>query len=385
MKSNEKSKANHGQPSDDLPRLVYISGRTKEAVDTILDDVASRPLDAEYVRLLHEAFKYKIPAHLYRGYGIFYKKSVHKRAVVEYNDDLKPTLLVFGGYDQQWGGIGASLMKIPMFQESIERCHEVLLTKDIDLVNLILQNSSKALDNTNNTILGVAIQVALIDVLKAIEIKPDGFLGATTGEISCAYLDGCLSLEQAILAAFHIGSCIDTKKTKVELLNNLKQIIPSPKPKSPTWIPTIKHSFCSPESLIDAICSRFSLPEKLPYNSFFIELSPQSLLPNSLQLLRQTQDNSEVLLDGIGQLYLLGCDPRIEKIYPPVEFPVSRGTPMISPLIKWYYKDDWYVPKEEINKNGERVVSVLITDGHMEYISGHVIDGKTFHLLATVF
>lgn len=39
-------------------------------------------------------------------------------------------------------------------------------------------------------------------------------------------------------------------------------------------------------------------------------------------------------LEGIGDLYNEGFQPQIANLYPPVQFPVSRGTPMISPLIR---------------------------------------------------
>lgn len=39
LKSHDKEKINNGAPQDDLPRLVAVSGRTEEAVSTILDDV----------------------------------------------------------------------------------------------------------------------------------------------------------------------------------------------------------------------------------------------------------------------------------------------------------------------------------------------------------
>lgn len=39
LRSNQKEKINHGQPNDDLPRLVAVSGRTEEAVATLLNDV----------------------------------------------------------------------------------------------------------------------------------------------------------------------------------------------------------------------------------------------------------------------------------------------------------------------------------------------------------
>lgn len=57
LKSNPKEKVNNGIPKDDIPRLVYISGRTEEAINTIIDDFANRPMDAEYIGLLHETFK----------------------------------------------------------------------------------------------------------------------------------------------------------------------------------------------------------------------------------------------------------------------------------------------------------------------------------------
>lgn len=71
----------------------------------------------------------------------------------------------------------------------------------------------------------------------------------------------------------------------------------------------------------------------------------------------------------------------IEKIYPEVQFPVSRGTPMISPLIKWDHSEDWYVPCFEIQRkseSGERKVKISLDDLEYDYVVGHTIDGKNF-------
>jgi len=40
LKSNSKKKINNGAPSDDLPRLVTVSGRTEASVEVFLDDVS---------------------------------------------------------------------------------------------------------------------------------------------------------------------------------------------------------------------------------------------------------------------------------------------------------------------------------------------------------
>ena len=40
------------------------------------------------------------------------------------------------------------------------------------------------------------------------------------------------------------------------------------------------------------------------------------------------------------------------KIYAPVDFPVSRGTPMLSHLVRWDHSTTWNVPKAEMFING---------------------------------
>lgn len=72
----------------------------------------------------------------------------------------------------------------------------------------------------------------------------------------------------------------------------------------------------------------------------------------------------------------------ISKLYPPVEFPVSRGTPMISPLIKWDHSEDFFVARYESNAamKSERLYTVNISDQEFDFIPGHLIDGM-FHAI----
>ena len=44
-------------------------------------------------------------------------------------------------------------------------------------------------------------------------------------------------------------------------------------------------------------------------------------------------------------LFELGLQPQLANLYPPVQYPVSRGTPMISPLVRWEHSEDLYVMK----------------------------------------
>lgn len=80
------------------------------------------------------------------------------------------------------------------------------------------------------------------------------------------------------------------------------------------------------------------------------------------------------------RLYQLGHNPEIEQLYPPVQFPVSRGTPMISPLLKWDHREDWFVLSYR-SEDEPRVFSLKYSidtrDSEWSYIKGHNIDGKS--------
>ena len=43
-------------------------------------------------------------------------------------------------------------------------------------------------------------------------------------------------------------------------------------------------------------------------------------------------------------MYLSCVDFDPMKLHAPVSFPVARGTPMISPIIRWDHSQDWRVP-----------------------------------------
>jgi len=67
----------------------------------------------------------------------------------------------------------------------------------------------------------------------------------------------------------------------------------------------------------------------------------------------------------------------ISKLYPHIHFPVSRGTPMISPIIKWNHEEDHFVPYHDSYNNYERRNIVInISDKKYEFLQGHVVDGR---------
>lgn len=71
----------------------------------------------------------------------------------------------------------------------------------------------------------------------------------------------------------------------------------------------------------------------------------------------------------------------MQRIYPAVQFPVSRATSMIAPLVRWEHGDDWFVTKFELQRStrsGERKVQISLNDQDYDFIVGHTIDGNLF-------
>lgn len=129
----------------------------------------------------------------------------------------------------------------------------------------------------------------------------------------------------------------------------------------------------------------------IPENAITIEIAPHGLLqailrrslPQTVTNIALTQrghrDNVEVLAQGLGKISMAGVQVNLSKLYPKVQYPVSRGTRGISSLIKWEHSDDWYVTAyktQEKITSGERRVEVTLEDEGFEFMAGHVIDGR---------
>lgn len=276
------------------------------------------------------------------------------------------------------------------------RCQKILIEKDVNLINILTSKDANIFENNINITVGItAIQLAFVDLLKTIQIAPNHMIGYSIGEVACAYSDGALSVEQAILCSYFIGLASKTQKTESGLTKNLRKVIPSPKKRSAVWIATTEDvelsRTCSAEYLVHSLSCPTILQRPIPKDAVVIEIAPhghlQSLLKNAFSedivtmslAQRDSHDNIQHVLMAMGELYLHGANPRMEFLYPQIEFPVSRGTPMIAPLIKWDHSFDWFITKfesQEKIKSGERTVTVLLSDEEMEYVAGHVIDGK---------
>ncbi|KAF2906136.1 hypothetical protein ILUMI_00040 [Ignelater luminosus] len=204
LKPNLKTKT---EQVDNLPRLINISTRTEEGIQSILHLLKSEAkIDPEYVCLVQEAFKKTIPRHVYRGYAVL-DGTVEAKSQYEYFPGNKRKIwFVYSGMGSQWVKMATDLMEIPVFAKAIYKCHKVLEPKGIDIVNIVTADDMNMFDNILHSFVGIAaIQIGLTDVLHTIGVVPDGIIGHSVGELGCAYADECLSAEQMILCAYSRG------------------------------------------------------------------------------------------------------------------------------------------------------------------------------------
>lgn len=219
----EKEKINFGIPNDSVPRLVLWAGRTKEAVERVFDSLETKPLDAEFVGLLHNIQKYEQSGFLYRGYSILEKNDgnnnitakCRSRMIEHFDSPKRPIVWLFTGMGSQWTGMATSLMQIDLFRESIQQCHEILKPYGIDLISIVTSTDEKTFDNIVNSFVGIAaIQIAIVNILRALEVPFDYCIGHSVGELGCAYADGSLTQQQMLLAAYERGVVsVETKCT----------------------------------------------------------------------------------------------------------------------------------------------------------------------------
>nr|QNL15122.1 fatty acid synthase 2 [Meteorus pulchricornis] len=209
IRSNPKEKINGGAPQDDLPRLVAVSGRSEEAVNTLLQDIENRPIDIDFIKLLHDIHVDEIPGHLYRGYtvkGDNMSPEKRIREIDHYPGAKRPIWFVFSGMGSQWAGMGTALLRMPVFAKAVKKCDNVLKPRGVDIYNILTNPDKTTFDNILNSFVGIAaVQIGLVDLLESLNIVPDHIIGHSVGELGCAYADGCFTAEQMVLAAYSRG------------------------------------------------------------------------------------------------------------------------------------------------------------------------------------
>ncbi|XP_063708978.1 fatty acid synthase-like [Culicoides brevitarsis] len=486
LRQHPKRKINFGIPADGLPRLVCWSGRTEESCNVVFDDIVKRPLDAEFVGLVHNCQSKSLQAYMYRGYGVFSQEgdgnaTCVARAIERSKSKRAPMVWVYSGMGSQWAQMGSSLMALPIFRQSIEASHRLMEGKGLNLIEIITSEDPKIFDNILHSFVGIAaIQIALTDILWEMNLEPDYIIGHSVGELGCAYADKCLTAEEMLMCVYYRGlvsietevihgsmaaiglsykqilpmlpegievachngpnSCTLSGPSNLvakfvkeltdkdifarevpcsnipyhskyianmgpKLFERLQNVITLPKERSAKWLSssvpksdwdTPEAKFCSATYQTNNLLSSVLFEETmryLPENAVTVEIAPHGLIqailkkamPESTHISltqRGNLKNINILLSGLGKIYTQGFDMPVEKLYPPVEFPVSAETPKISPLIRWDHSIDYKVvscDQDRLDRGAEQKFNIVISNKEDEYITGHKIDGRLLY------
>nr|CAI5827466.1 unnamed protein product [Callosobruchus analis] len=205
LKSNPKPKTTW--PAGPTPRVVGVSGRTEEAVNNFLDNIAKHKDDEEFLALVDEVHSKNVLGHSYRGYTVLKEPAV--KEVTQVPGDKRPIAFIFSGMGSQWPGMAKDLIKVDAFKASLTKCSNALKPHGINLEDILINGTDTTFDNVLNSFVSIAaMQVCLTDILRTLAIEPDYIVGHSVGEVGCAYADGTLTPEQAVLAAYSRGRAI---------------------------------------------------------------------------------------------------------------------------------------------------------------------------------
>ncbi|KAL8786443.1 MAG: hypothetical protein Q9213_002759 [Squamulea squamosa] len=119
-------------------------------------------------------------------------------------------IFIFNGQGAQWYGMGRELIySCPQFKASLSRSGSTLrdLGAPWDLVDQLLLPQSESRINQSRFAqpASTALQIAFVDILEILDVRPQVVLGHSSGEIAAAYAAGSLSQTAAIRVAYLRG------------------------------------------------------------------------------------------------------------------------------------------------------------------------------------
>lgn len=210
LKQNTKERVKKN--CENYNRLVIWSGRTKNAVNFLLDNLERQPIDTEFVALLQGTQNKTHCKNFCKGFGVFNQQKNQNanciaRDVKRFNGAKRPMVWIFDGVSLEWLTVAQQLMNFPTFQETFRICDVLLREKGIDLKKIL--DGGVPTNDLHTLLVSIVAQIGVIDIFKSLKIEPDFYIGYSFGELACAYADGGLSLEQTILVAYCLGKSSD--------------------------------------------------------------------------------------------------------------------------------------------------------------------------------
>lgn len=126
----------------------------------------------------------------------------------------------------------------------------------------------------------------------------------------------------------------------------------------------------------------------VPESALVVEVAPHALLQAVLKralpgaahvplVRRDAPDAARHLLAALGKVYACGAQVDVSRLYPAVQWPVSRGTPALASHVLWDHSVEWSVAQYgTASRSTENVIEVDLSRHEDAYLDGHNIDGR---------
>ncbi|RYP74743.1 hypothetical protein DL771_002807 [Monosporascus sp. 5C6A] len=211
----ENSSAN-GSTKPELPRLFTLSARSEYSLKNGLENLAGyierhQDLsldDLSYTltsRRSHFPWRSSVLA---EDLPSLVESLKGKEATPEKSQGQVANVFVFTGQGAQWAQMGSHLLSTNTeFSRSIRRSDKIL--SDLGAPWSLSEELSRDAKSTrlNDSKLSqpasTAIQIALVDFLASLDVRPKAVVGHSSGEIAAAYAAGAITQDTAMAASYH--------------------------------------------------------------------------------------------------------------------------------------------------------------------------------------
>ncbi|KAM0377373.1 hypothetical protein ACHAPY_002188 [Fusarium culmorum] len=233
------NRASNGNPIDDSsPKLFVLSASTEKALSSTSENIKKWAST-------HELDSHTL-CNLSHTLGVYKSTLAFRRAIVastsaELLEELDQTVspkratthapltFVFSGQGAQWHTMGRELINTSQcFLQSMMAMDDTIRGQGSSwsLIEELLKDESvsRISEAEISQPATTAIQIALVDLLESLSIRPSRVVGHSSGEVAAAYAAGALTRENAIVVAYYRGVASLKAKSVAEVPGSMMAV-----------------------------------------------------------------------------------------------------------------------------------------------------------------
>ncbi|CAG8942939.1 unnamed protein product [Penicillium salamii] len=223
-------------------------------------------------------------------------------------------VMIFSGQGAQWFAMGRQLLDVfPVFSQSVEQAGDYLRSLGCDWDPIDELKRSESTSNVNKTeysqILCTILQVALVDLLRFLNIVPKAVLGHSSGEVAAAYCARGITRQSAWKVSYYRGNMSNTLENTSEFKGSMLAVALSEKDAN-SYIEAAATQFDSPKLSVGCINSPKSVTvtgEAIQLDALKVLLDRDSIFCRRLKVnlayhSSQMREISGLYLEALGEL-----------------------------------------------------------------------------------